>query len=55
MAAEKLTKRRLIQICFVLGVLLFMFFWRTFEYSEKNEIKKEAFFESENINKVEKQ
>ncbi len=32
MAAEKLTKKRLIQILIMLGILLFLFFYRTYLY-----------------------
>lgn len=32
MAAEKLTKKRLIQILIMLAILLFLFFYRTYTY-----------------------
>lgn len=32
MPAEKLTKKRLIQILIMLGILLFLFFYRTYTY-----------------------
>ena len=37
MAAEKLTKKRLIQILLVLIVLLIVFFHRTFNYEKKQQ------------------
>ncbi|SPY33141.1 Uncharacterised protein [Pasteurella canis] len=33
MAAEKLTKKRLIQIIVMLGILLFLFFYRTYSHT----------------------
>ncbi|EPE69934.1 hypothetical protein I142_09286 [Pasteurella multocida RIIF] len=33
MAAEKLTKKRLIQILIMLGILVFLFFYRTYTHS----------------------
>ncbi|GLS89065.1 hypothetical protein GCM10007916_01320 [Psychromonas marina] len=33
-----LTKGRLAQLLFMLGVLLVLFFWRTFDFSEQNEV-----------------
>ncbi|AFF23978.1 hypothetical protein SAMN05421675_0246 [Pasteurella multocida] len=32
MAAEKLTKKRLIQILIMLGILVFLFFYRTYTH-----------------------
>ncbi|EGP06076.1 hypothetical protein GEW_04129 [Pasteurella multocida subsp. gallicida str. Anand1_poultry] len=33
MAAEKLTKKRLIQILIMLGILVFLFFYRTYTHA----------------------
>lgn len=34
MPAEKLTKRRFFQILIMLGILVFVFLYRTYQYSE---------------------
>ncbi|ABR74963.1 hypothetical protein CBG46_08070 [Actinobacillus succinogenes] len=49
MPAEKLTKRRFLQILIMLGILIFVFLYRTYHYSDE---PNEEFRRSEPFNRT---